>query len=164
MNPSKWKHRLKSAVPWWFNFDPYPCQAPCRGFPAIYFWIRIFVHRLDDLTGLKNEQTVRPSGSNPSLEFGSRKTTLGRAFLFHVVPTRRRAPIGKNRGPLNHYGQPKWRFPFLFPFYPHPKGHPQESTHPHVKAGGEERERLFLRWTSTTAARSSSAAGLPLNR
>ena len=23
-NPGKWKHGLKSAVPWWFNFDPYP--------------------------------------------------------------------------------------------------------------------------------------------
>ena len=23
-NPGKWKHGLKSAVPWWFNFDPCP--------------------------------------------------------------------------------------------------------------------------------------------
>ena len=23
-NPGKWKHGLKAAVPWWFNFDPYP--------------------------------------------------------------------------------------------------------------------------------------------
>ena len=23
-NPGKWKSRLKPAVPWWFNFDPYP--------------------------------------------------------------------------------------------------------------------------------------------
>ena len=23
-NPVKWKHGPKPAVPWWFNFDPYP--------------------------------------------------------------------------------------------------------------------------------------------
>ena len=23
-NPGKWKHGLNPAVPWWFNFDPYP--------------------------------------------------------------------------------------------------------------------------------------------
>ena len=25
-NPGKWNQGLKPAVPWWFNFDPYPCQ------------------------------------------------------------------------------------------------------------------------------------------
>ena len=30
-NPVKWKEGLKPAVPWWFNFDPYPnvlCAKP----------------------------------------------------------------------------------------------------------------------------------------
>ena len=26
-NPGKWKHGPKIAVPWWFNFDPYPSEA-----------------------------------------------------------------------------------------------------------------------------------------
>ena len=25
-HPGKWKQRLKFVVPWWFNFDPYPCR------------------------------------------------------------------------------------------------------------------------------------------
>ena len=25
LDPCKWKHGLKPAVPWWFSFDPYPC-------------------------------------------------------------------------------------------------------------------------------------------
>ena len=28
--PGKWKHGLKPAVPWWFNFDPYPNAKPCK--------------------------------------------------------------------------------------------------------------------------------------
>ena len=23
----KWQHELNPVVPWWFNFDPYPCVA-----------------------------------------------------------------------------------------------------------------------------------------
>ena len=26
----KWKHGLNPAVPWWFNFDPYPVRRLCR--------------------------------------------------------------------------------------------------------------------------------------
>ena len=26
-NPGKWKHGPKPAVPWWLNFDPYPCDG-----------------------------------------------------------------------------------------------------------------------------------------
>ena len=32
-NPGKWKHGLKPAVSWWFNFDPYPkVRRPGGGF------------------------------------------------------------------------------------------------------------------------------------
>ena len=31
-NPGKWKHGLKPAVPWWFNFDPYP-YVECKYLP-----------------------------------------------------------------------------------------------------------------------------------
>ena len=30
MNPGKWKYRLKSAVHWWFSFDPYPFETGAR--------------------------------------------------------------------------------------------------------------------------------------
>ena len=41
-NPGKWKHGLKPAVPWWFNFDPHPA-ATIRHHPALRGQARTFL-------------------------------------------------------------------------------------------------------------------------
>ena len=39
-SPGKWNQGLKPAVPWWFNFDPYPCSLHIAH-PWTPLWVRV---------------------------------------------------------------------------------------------------------------------------
>ena len=65
--PGKWKHGLKSAVPWWFNWDPYPRHLSFSRMLSFSIVMFSYIASLGNKECRENRQREQ-SFSHPRLE------------------------------------------------------------------------------------------------
>ena len=118
-NAGKWKHGPKPAVPWWFNFDPYPSKvsrgipehgrnflfiSSCsngstgdsRGFEGDPKVLYFGVHKQQDVQILSSQRNARGTGKTGTLR-GISQIHPFIGFLVHHLQgsAKRRAPPPK---------------------------------------------------------------------